>query len=124
MPLKIKDIAWLAGLMEGEGCFGSWRNGARKKRKMIRAVISMSDKDVIERVASLLGRNLTIDKAPKIKGKYMYRVAVTGSQAAALMLTVFPLMGHRRRDKIYQCMKEWKSYKKWSHFLEPLVESA
>jgi hypothetical protein len=40
------DLAWLAGLLEGEGCFHFTRTAY--------VVISMTDEDIIERAASLM----------------------------------------------------------------------
>lgn len=53
---------WLAGLLEGEGCFSVRQDGQRRSPKVL---INMTDKDVIERVAALVGsgiRPLRLDK--------------------------------------------------------------
>jgi hypothetical protein len=47
------DVAWAAGLFEGEGC---WSMYVRKSgKRQIHAAIGMTDQDVIERLASIIG---------------------------------------------------------------------
>ena len=97
------EIAWLAGLIEGEGCF------LRKKRQ--RGVtfqpivqIRMSDKDVIDRAAALMGGNVKpmrpSDKTTYPHKKQMWEVRVYDTKARTVMEAVYDLMGARRQAKI------------------------
>ena len=94
--IQTKDIAWLAGFLEGEGTFGRYRNCLT-----IRA--ESTDKDVIHRVAKLLdvpvyASTYTSDK--NIKWKPTWRFSIHGNRAAGWMMTLYPLLGERRKDKI------------------------
>jgi len=100
--IEIKNLYWIAGLLEGEGCFEG-RTGC--------LVISVgsTDQDVILRVKEILGFGTF--KAPrKLKsGKVFYGWSSTNQQkTAGLMMTLYPLMGERRRDKIVRCLDKWK----------------
>lgn len=64
MPIKKMeplDIAWLAGLMEGEASIGAWKSNqnrgeiASNGRKYARVEISSVDQDIIERLYELTG---------------------------------------------------------------------
>jgi len=49
------DIIWLAGLLEGEGCF----NVRPEKNDQARVSVEMTDKDIIERVSRLFDSNIS-----------------------------------------------------------------
>lgn len=55
------DIAWLAGLMEGEASIGAWDAASRKAEiaskntKYARISISSTDKEILDRVLDLTG---------------------------------------------------------------------
>ncbi len=86
------QLAWLAGLLEGEGTF------LRPPPSMPNCPIvacRMTDRDIIERVAICFGTQvLAIDK-----GRYRTEFAATmkGSRAVTFMTDVRSLMGDRRR---------------------------
>jgi len=96
------DIAWLAGLYEGEGSFG-WAHGPRSD-------LLMTDRDVMERVSRLIcGRRLWQKTLRPSDGrKPQYRIAIYGPTAVGLMMTLFSLMGRRRRGRILELIRAWK----------------
>ncbi len=99
------EYPWLAGILEGEGSFMLMRGSPC-------VAVQMSDQDVINKVAGLLG--VTVFKQPyKPKGKPtykpMYGCRVHGKHAIAWMLTLFTFMGERRRAKITEIVKAWKA---------------
>ena len=69
----------------------------------------MTDKDVVDKAASLLGGAV---RAQVRKGnrKVQYYLSINGSQAAAWMMTLYTLMGERRKAKIKECLDIWKSF--------------
>lgn len=100
--IKISDVYWVAGLMEGEGWFGHRRNGD------LVIQLTMTDRDVIDRLQTVLGfgcrkeRNLP-------SGKVAYIWSLTNQcQAAGLMMTIVSAMGERRANRIKECIAEWK----------------
>lgn len=103
---SIKDIIWLSGILEGEGCFRITGGGAQ-------IALAMTDKDVVEKAASVLGGNLGKPFQPKQKNrKIRYVVRVHGRLAISWMMTIFDLMGERRKQKIMEVLKYWKSSKR------------
>ena len=112
---SLKDIYWLAGLLEGEGCFAHsiYHTTGRASGKEITGVtfriqLSMTDRDIVERAAKLFGREVT---EVITQGTLSYRVQISGSDAIQWMMTLYPLMGIRRSGKILSIIKEWKEYK-------------
>lgn len=51
------DLAWLIGILEGEGSFY-----ANKKPQPPRVSVNMTDKDIIEKVAKLFGNKQIYEK--------------------------------------------------------------
>lgn len=97
------ELAWLAGLLEGEAAFCH----ERYEEKYTRAVISikMTDRDVIERVADLVGgQRITLMRAERAGYKDQYRVRLRGARAREIMQLILPYMGERRAAKIRECL--------------------
>lgn len=106
--MKISDIFWLAGLLEGEGCFLVRKSGGYKGS--IAIALQMTDKDVVERAATLLGGKLYGPHGPYGQStKQTWQVVVFGKQAAEWMMTLYSLMGIRRQEKIRELLTMWKA---------------
>lgn len=107
--MKIEDLHWLAGYLEGEGTFHA--AGTKKPDGMYPTFaiqVTSVDEDVIQRVASLFEReygpvkNYVYEKSiPGVK-QQQYRARVYGEHAINLSLELLPLMGNRRREQIIQ----------------------
>ena len=76
--MRAEDLAWLAGLLEGEGSF---LKAPPSSPNCPRISLEMTDKDVVERAASLMN------------GK-------VATRAVELMRVLHPEMGSRRRSQI------------------------
>lgn len=105
------ELAWLAGLLEGEGCFY-----LAPDRKRLAVKVSMSDVDVIKRVGDIFGGLPPRGYEPsnprdKRDRKTMYEVSLSGHQAAQVMYAVLPYMGMRRSLKIRECFNLWNPNK-------------
>ena len=108
-PITSQQIHWIAGILEGEGCFfGGWSGGIN-----IRLV--MTDKDVVDRVADFFGSKVSIsDRTKKLpQWKEAYKTQVGGLKAAQWMMIIYSLMGIRRKEKIEELLKIWKSKPVW-----------
>src|SRR5690242_18360085 len=98
------EIAWLAGLLEGEGCFTL----ANKKTGQPAVTINMTDRDVIERAAALMGaKNVLIKKREKPHWKTAFVAQIRGYKAEKVMSIVLPHMGARRSSKIIENIRLW-----------------
>ena len=99
---KIRDdIIWLAGILEGEGCF-------RFNGKSPLISINMTDKDIIERVCLLFKSKLRKNVPSNIGHKVVYSTEVYGAKAIGIMLSIYSKMGKRRKQKIKEVIKLWK----------------
>ncbi len=88
------ELAWLAGLLEGEGCFSLHRRSPEIR-------LQMTDRDVVERVALLFGgRRVTAGK-PRNWGKQtVFTTSTQGDSAVQIMRAIRPHMGERRGARI------------------------
>lgn len=93
-----EHIAWLAGLLEGEGCFSTQRG----RLSYPRVALGMTDLDIVERAASIFpGHGSIRPRGTSATGsKQMFQVQWSGEVAMDLMRTVLPYMGTRRSDRI------------------------
>ena len=90
------DIAWLAGVLEGECCFSYKSSGSV-------VVVVRTDQDIIERLREPTGiGTINGPVAPqKSHHKPSWRWQVSQKQdVARLLLAVYPLMGERRKATI------------------------
>lgn len=101
--ITIKDIAWLAGLLEGEGSFGSGSQGCPALR------LQMTDKDVVEYASSILRTKLQNPTRPQNpKWKPCYSTSATGRHGIEWMMTIYAFMGMRRRKQIEDVIRSWR----------------
>ncbi len=87
--LSAGEVAWLAGLLEGEGSFGFFSGS-------LTLSLEMTDEDVVSRVASMFGTAVHQNACRKSHHKFSYATRVRGSRAALFMMLVRPFMGERR----------------------------
>ena len=68
----------------------------------------MTDKDIIQRVADILGVRSLWTRQPARPGwKVSYQLAVNGQRAVDLMMRIRPMMGERRREQIDAAVSGW-----------------
>ena len=101
--IEVKDIAWLAGIIEGEGSFLTCNTTPCIS-------LQMTDKDIVERAARLLGVSVGGPYGP-----YGYKGAqptwtcrAHGQRAAGWIMTLWTFMGTRRREKMLEVLEAWK----------------
>ncbi|HWY36519.1 MAG TPA: hypothetical protein VNX68_17880 [Nitrosopumilaceae archaeon] len=105
MSTSVKEIAWVAGILEGEGYFGLSRlNGA------ISIQLTMTDLDIVERIRSTMKITTQIYMANRGgNNKSQYRLAVSTNLVIQWMMTIYPLMGLRRKARIRELLHHWKT---------------
>lgn len=110
MTLTDTTLYWLAGLLEGEGYFGTvnQRKGGRLYR-YARVGVNMTDRDVIERVAALWGVKVYVMKVSGVSKLVGYRVTIIGTHAIEIMCLLRPLMGSRRQAQIDKALREFEA---------------
>ena len=100
--MRSDDIAWVAGILEGEGCFDYNRSP-----KYPRIRLEMTDEDVVRRVSDVIGGRIT---EPKRRNDWAqsYLLTLNGAEAHRAMTAVLPWMGQRRKEKIERLLASGK----------------
>jgi len=101
---SIRDIAWVAGLLEGEGCFQN-----HPTQVTPRVVLSMSDEDTVRKYAAIVGATARIFVRDFANKKTAFVCTVSGSRAVGVMMTIYSLMSFRRKEKIKEVIGKWKA---------------
>lgn len=97
------EIAWLAGLLEGEGCFYI------RTQTNIAIALEMTDEDIVSKVRGLIAPNRKINIRQNANRKTSYVFRFEGSLVAQWCMTLYPLMGRRRKEKIRELLAFWKA---------------
>jgi len=92
------DLMWLAGLIEGDGCFYQSKGRAKIQIEMI-------DKDVIERASKIMSGKIYNSKNDTNQNwKKTYTTWVSNNKALTFMQTLKPYMSKRRQKKIEEIL--------------------
>lgn len=95
----VGDIAWVAGLFEGEGCITISRNNNPTNNLYPRIWLAMVDKDIIARLDIIVGAG-TIYTSYLKSGKREYKWGLHSKpEIIEFIATVWPYLGERRRAK-------------------------
>src|SRR5437763_10867243 len=100
------ELCWVAGLLEGEGYFGDYGGTGRN----VRVVVAMNDLDVVERLRLLIhpaGR-IWLRRPRRPTHSVSYTVGLPTRKAVGLMMTLYPLLGERRRRRIREILTCWR----------------
>ena len=98
--LSDRDLHWLVGILEGEGCFDLHRNRYPRIR------VAMTDRDIVGRVASLFGSSIRLSL--RRFNQPTWHAEIQGERAAEIMEAILPHMGARRSQKIAQILAKWR----------------
>jgi hypothetical protein len=100
------ETAWVAGIIEGEGYFTTKGSGGLAVR------VSMTDRDIIERLKALTGvGTLYVPRNPRPgEWKQAYTWAVQDRQdAKALLEAILPWLGLRRTAKVEEVLAQYRA---------------
>ena len=113
------QIAWIAGLLEGEGSFGIDRR-SEKRYKNSKAPpspfikIAMVDEDVIAHLSRLLDKPYYVPNRLTVTGKKVFQLHIGEKKKVLWILQrIRPYMGVRRGEKIDECLvllREWEDW--------------
>ena len=101
MNVARENIAWLAGLLDGEGYFASSTGAPRIH-------LAMTDEDIVQRVAALTGGRIH-SSYQKPNRKRVFRFSANGELAVYWMEAILPFMGERRAARIGELLVAWRS---------------
>ncbi len=121
--LTTTDIAWGAGLFEGEGYLSLNGSSSITPRTPLLG-IGMTDEDVIRKFRDLFVPGVHIyEYQPKNAAyKRSYQIKVVGKRAVGLMLTFFSFLGSRRRERIKELLNAWKMPNRQRRFYRKPLE--
>lgn len=107
MPIDLKELYWAAGFMEGEGSFGS------RKHRNLRNIHSrcsayQKQREPLERLQKIFGGKIYTD------GTRGFSWNANGTLARGVALTLYSLMGSRRKEQIRTMLKNDNSTYKGS----------
>lgn len=97
------SVAWLAGIIEGEGCFLTMP-------RRIYVVVAMTDQDVMVRVAHLFGVTLQSYFPARVGSKQVFVARATGGRAASIICAVSSFLGVRRRAQAQACLTAYTKF--------------
>lgn len=100
-----EEIAWVAGIIEGEGTFVAHGSG-------VRIGVAMTDIDIINRLAAVTGignvyHNLSVAR-PHHKPASLWCVG-RRAHAVHLFAAIYPWLGRRRRERIDALLARWEN---------------
>jgi len=101
--ISAKDIYWLAGIIEGKGYFGIGRT--RYPYIQVRT----TDLDIIERVNVFF--KASICKEDRSIRKTSYVVRSSHKTSVPLIMTIYTLLGQRRRTRAKYVLALWRNWK-------------
>ncbi len=102
LNIDVASFMWLAGLLEGEGCFTAGAGWPK-------IALQMTDYDVVARAAKLFGCGVST-KAPEkalTPRKTVYATIISGAAAIDWMRALQPYMGERRQARINEHIAAW-----------------
>jgi hypothetical protein len=109
-PLKVHDLYWAAGFLEGEGWFG-WLSQKKGKPAI---TCPQVQREPLDRLVRIFGANVYLRKGQRRIGKYeingsMWCWQTSGRKAAAIMMTLYCLMSPKRQKQIHSTLEKWKA---------------
>src|SRR5665647_382263 len=102
------EVAWVAGLLEGEGCFSLKRSGASYIN------CAMTDEDVIRKLYGLIGYGTIIKSRllPNRKQVWVWRMGAR-EEVEEICRLLLPLMGTRRAARIQDLLDDFEKNPRW-----------
>ena len=100
------EIGKMAGLLEGEASFGLYQRPSGKSGLIIS--LGMIDRDTVEWIAARWCSTVRLRK--KEPGRQqLYVTQIQGGRAVSWLLTLYPLMGQRRRTQMRSMIAVWRT---------------
>ena len=103
MTIQKHEITWLAGFIDGEGCFYIG------KTKTPKIQIAQKDAWPLLKVQQLVGGTIYDVKGSCVPGRRYNLLMIVGKQAIGVMMTLYPFLSPRRQAKIIQILGIWRA---------------
>lgn len=119
LNLTETDIAWIAGLLEGEAYFGI-DNRSKDRYEISNSPpspfikISMVDEDIVQRLSKLLDKSYFSPSRKTVTGKQVYTLHIGEKEKLLFILQkILPYMGVRRGERISEGISHLQTWKEW-----------
>jgi hypothetical protein len=119
LDLTETDVAWIAGLLEGEGYFGI-DNRSKDRYEISKTPpspfikVSMVDEDIIQRLSRLLDKPYFSPSRKTVTGKQVYTLHIGEKEKVlSILQQILPYMGVRRGERITECISHLQTWKEW-----------
>ncbi len=107
-----QDLAWAAGLFEGEGCFSPRRPNGKQSMHLYAAIAS-TDEDVVLRFAEIVGVGNVVKLRKRLPHhKDAWRWSVNGDTVERVYDLLSPWLGKRRKARYAELLAERHEYEK------------
>lgn len=117
--IEKKELLWLAGLWDAEGCFSEANGGKPSPHggKQMRGAISITDYDILHYLADLCNFTGTIGKPKRreVHHKQQYSITICGKNARELAIALAPYLSDRRRIKQIYPLTELYQESAWDN---------
>jgi hypothetical protein len=119
LDLTESQIAWIAGILEGEGYFGIDNRGKKRYENSktpptpyIR--LAMTDEDVVAKLSTLVDKPYFTPNRKTVKDKTVYILHIGEREKVLFLLEkILPHMGKRRSERITECISHIQEWKSW-----------
>ena len=99
LPREHKILV-LAGVFDGEGSFGVWSRG-QKRKKRLEVKVETTDADMVARFHAMWGGIFYATTPKNTNHKHLFRWKVTGDRGWNCLKEMIPYMCSRRKEKYY-----------------------
>ena len=112
MTSRREDLAWAAGLFEGEGCLNFKRETSKPSFCGIRANLASTDADTASRFAAIVGvGKLRVQKPYGLGTKEVYYWSIHSFENVQYLIALFWCwLGERRRNKAKELLAIMRVY--------------
>ena len=99
--VNLDDLHWVSGFIEGEGCFSH-------NTSSLQLGVAQVQRWPLEKLVRIFGGKLRIIKARKENHNNQFFWCVYGNVAAGTMMTLYPLLSPKRKEKIRELLELWR----------------
>jgi hypothetical protein len=104
--ISTRDIDWVVGFLEGEGCFGLAKCHGRRILPNIQ--VRQVQKWPLERLVNLFGGYLYLYKEKRSRASDIWYWHIRGPLGAGLMMMLYPGLSPRRKEQIRIALTAWR----------------
>lgn len=101
---RIRDLAWAAGFLEGEGSFSAG------KRTSTYVVASQVNREPLDKLRALFGGSMLFRHHRRRNPSWspFYRWQVGGARAIGVILTLWPMLSQKRREQAREALNGYR----------------